>query len=105
MNVTLSLVRLRHEKIGDVTPNTILVTDSITTKNLLQHARILQRPIAVLALDHADHLGRRLALVLESADLDRGNGTVGRVGRSVGELLLYELVLGDGVTLELLSLE
>ena len=36
MDVTLSLICLCHEKIGDVTTNVILITDGISTKDLLK---------------------------------------------------------------------
>jgi len=70
VNVTLSLVRLRHEQVGDVATNVVLVTDSVSTKDLLKstvqvsknikvvndgwysHSCVDQGSVAVLTLDH-----------------------------------------------------
>lgn len=36
MDVTLSLICLCHEKVGDVTTNVILITNGVSTKDLLK---------------------------------------------------------------------
>jgi len=70
VNVTLSLVRLRHEQVGDVATNVILIADSVSTKNFLKstvqvsrnikavtdgwysHSCVDQGSVAVLTFDH-----------------------------------------------------
>ena len=80
MNIALTLVGLSHEKIRDVSAYPVLVAHSVASKHLLQpvtssateykgsleniHSRIDERPIAVLPLDHGDHLRRNFAFVL-----------------------------------------
>lgn len=105
MNVALPLVCLRDEQISHVPADAILVANGIPAKDLLQDTSIVQSPITVLSLNHADHLGRGLSLILETTNLDRGQRTIRGIRSRVRQLLLDELILGQGVVFELPALE
>ena len=81
MNIALALIRLSDEKIGHMSTNMVLITDSISTKHFLKPAtaleplqfpqrsshlrsRVHQGSIAILPLNHTYHLRRRLTLIL-----------------------------------------
>ena len=105
VNIALSLVCLRDKQIRHVPPDAVLITNGVAAEDLLQNAGVGEGSVAVLALDHRDHLRRGLALVLEPPHLDRGQGAVGRICQSVRQLFLHQLVLGDRVVLELPPLQ
>lgn len=105
MDVRLALVGLDNPQVGSNSSNVVLVGSSVTAKDLHQSSSVSKRSITVLSLDHRDELRRAVACVLESTDLDGGNLAVGDIGESIGKLLLDELVLGQRLALELLSLE
>lgn len=118
VNVALAFVCLSDKQVRHVPANSIFVRHCVSAKDFLEpvlrldfaltgpvqnlRSRVDQRSVTVLSLDHGDHLGCSLALILESSNLVSSQDTVRSVSSCVRQLLLYELVLGNGVAFELL---
>ena len=102
VDVALALVRLRDEQVRHMPSNVVLIADSVATKDLLQsapksmthtttalgssqnlHPSIYERPITILPLDHADHLGGHLALILQPAHLLRRQDAICRIRHGI----------------------
>lgn len=64
MDITLTFVSLGHEQIGNMSANTVFITDSISSKDFLQYPCVDKSTIAVLPLDHTDHFWCSFALIL-----------------------------------------
>jgi hypothetical protein len=64
VDITLPLVSLSHEQICHMSADAVLITHCISTKDFLQDPLIEESTIAILSLDHADHLWCSFALVL-----------------------------------------
>ncbi|AOW07619.1 uncharacterized protein YALI1_F31153g [Yarrowia lipolytica] len=105
MDIRLALIGLDNPQVGGNSANVVLVRGSVTAKDLHQVSSASEGSVTVLSLNHGDELGRTIAGILEPADLNGSDLSVGGIGQSVSELLLDELVLGQRLALKLLSVQ
>src|SRR3712207_5098722 len=91
VDVVGALVGVHRLQVHDVADHVVLVHDAVAAVHVPRHARDLQRLAAVVALDQADHLRRRAALVEQPPDPQRGVQAERDLGLHVGELLLDQL--------------
>ena len=64
-----SLVCIRNLEIGNVPTNLILIRSSVSTKDIQQDPRMLQRLSAVISLHETDHLWSGQPLILQPTHL------------------------------------
>lgn len=64
-----------------------------------------QRPVTVLAFDHGNLLRDQNVFVQQAAHLKSRSKAIANISVGVSKLLLYKLILGEGVALELLAIQ
>src|SRR5579862_6410973 len=104
MDVVRALVGVDRLEVQDVADHAELVGDAVAAMHVAGDAGDIQCLAAIVALQQRDHLGRRLALVLEPAEAERRRQAERDLGLHVGELLLDQLVGGERPA-ELLAVE
>jgi hypothetical protein len=84
-------LKKRKNALGRNPRDRVLITRRVSTEDVQQDPRVLQRLAAVVALQDRDHLRRPVLVVLEAAELNGADETENGFCRGVGELLLDEL--------------
>lgn len=105
MDIGLALVGLHNPQVGGDSANVVLVGGSVSTEDLHEVSGSSKSSVTVLSLDHGDELRRTVSSILKSTDLDGSDLSVGGISESVSQLLLDQLVLGQRLALELLSVQ
>ncbi len=98
-----ALVGFHRLQVAEVAHDRVLVGDAVGAEQVAAQARALERDRGVVAFQHRDMRRFGLALVFEPADLDGQQLRLGDLGDHPGQLLLHELVRGDGPVIELLA--
>ena len=88
MNVVRALVGIDRFEILRMAHDMVTDLDPIAAVHVAGDAGNIQRLSAIVALDEADHLGRYLAFVEETANAQRGLQAERYLGLHVGEFLL-----------------
>ena len=81
-----------------------LIRGRVSTKDVPQDARMVERLPTVISLDDADHFSHSTSFVLQPTDAQARLQAQGDFRMRIGKFLLYELE-GRERSLELMSLE
>src|SRR6266702_403803 len=104
VDVVRALIGVDCLEIHDVADDVELVGDAVAAMHIARDPRDVERLAAIVALQERDHLGHGAPLVLETAEAQARMEAQGDLGLHVDELLLDQLIGGEGPT-ELLALE